>query len=505
MEFIKNLKISEKLMLLVSLSALFIVFVGGIGFYFNRKATNDTASLYNDRLMPIQELGMMRIHANANMANLLSLILGQSPQARNRTLEDMKQRLADSAELVKEYESNELSAEEQAILPAFKEAKEKYVESRTKVLDLALAGKKDAAWRLYQADTYPDFKAYADGLDKLSDINVTIATAVDNQSDKDATTSTIILLISLIASLTLLVSLGLMISKMIADPIIKAVESLGESSDRVASASEELSAASQQLAEGSTEQAASIQETSATIEESASMIQQTTDNTKQAAFLAKSTKDAAVKGSSEMSEMMSSMQELQKSSNEIAKIIKVIDEIAFQTNILALNAAVEAARAGDAGKGFAVVAEEVRNLAQRCAQAAQDTATIIESNIDLSTHGVNISSRVDSSLSEINTQAQKVNDLLDEVAVASQEQTQGISQINMAITQMEQVIRGNATTAEQSAAASNDLSVQALDLKDMVNTLTVLVHGAQAISNHGFRATPSISSMGNTKYIGSNF
>lgn len=207
------------------------------------------------------------------------------------------------------------------------------------------------------------------------------------------------------------------------------------------------------------------------------MVQQNTENTRQAATLSEQAKVAADKGNGEMTEMMNSMNEIKKSSDEISKIIKVIDEIAFQTNILALNAAVEAARAGDAGMGFAVVAEEVRNLAQRSAQAAKDTAGIIENNINMSKTGVEVANKVGESLAEITVQAKKVNELMDEISAASQEQSQGISQINKAIVEMEKVTQENASTAEESAASSEQLSAQAENLKEMVGRLVELVEG----------------------------
>lgn len=214
------------------------------------------------------------------------------------------------------------------------------------------------------------------------------------------------------------------------------------------------------------------------------MVQQNTENTKQAALLAGQTKAFADKGNSEMVEMTTAMTEIKKSSNQIAKIIKVIDEIAFQTNLLALNAAVEAARAGEAGMGFAVVAEEVRNLAQRSAQAAKDTGEIIERNINLSDRGVEVSNKVGESLAEITIQAQKVNELMDEIAAASQEQAQGILQVNRAISQMENVTQENAATAEQSAASSEELSSQALALQDVVRRLLRLINGRDVETEH---------------------
>lgn len=273
------------------------------------------------------------------------------------------------------------------------------------------------------------------------------------------------------------VVLSLLITRSITKPINRIVDSLTEGSNQVAAASNQLSSSSQQLAEGSAEQSSSLQETSSTLEESASMVQQNTENTKQAAMLSEEVKAVADQGNLQMQEMTESMNEIKKSSDQISKIIKVIDDIAFQTNILALNAAVEAARAGEAGMGFAVVAEEVRNLAQRSAQAAKDTAGMIENNIELSEKGVNVTQMIRETLSEITIQAKKMSDLMAEVAASSQEQSQGISQINKALVQMETVVQQNAANAEESASASEELSAQARNLKGMIQQLVILVHG----------------------------
>jgi len=252
---------------------------------------------------------------------------------------------------------------------------------------------------------------------------------------------------------------------------------LFSSAEEVEAASLELSSASQRLAEGNMEQAAAIQETASTLEESASMVNQNTENTRMAASMAKLAKDATDKGSSEISEMLSSMTELKSSSDQIAKIIKVIDEIAFQTNILSLNAAVEAARAGEVGKGFAVVAEEVRNLAQRSAEAARDTAAIIEGNIVLSERGVKASQRTSDALKEINAQVIKVTEIIDEVAIATEEQNQGIHQINQAMSQMSIVTQNNATIADENVSAVSALADQTQSIKTVVGGLISLING----------------------------
>ena len=229
-------------------------------------------------------------------------------------------------------------------------------------------------------------------------------------------------ILGLLATIVVSQYIAYWVTKNINISVKRIIQDLSETANNLTSVSTDLTTTGYKLAEGTTQQASSIQETSATLEESASMVHQTTQNTREADTLAKQAKDAANKGDGEMQTMLESMEELKKSSTEISKIIKVIDEIAFQTNILSLNAAVEAARAGDAGKGFAVVAEEVRNLAQRSANAAKDTAAIIEGNISLSEKCLHITEQVNKSLSEIKDETNKVSELLEEISTASQEQ-----------------------------------------------------------------------------------
>jgi methyl-accepting chemotaxis protein len=207
----------------------------------------------------------------------------------------------------------------------------------------------------------------------------------------------------------------------------------------------------------------------------ASMTKSNAENAQKANDLAREARTAADKGAADMRAMNQAMHAIKVSSDDIAKIIKTIDEIAFQTNILALNAAVEAARAGEAGMGFAVVADEVRNLAQRSAQAAKETAIKIEGAISKTAQGVEISTKVAQALDEIVTKARQVDELASEVASASRQQTQGITQINTAVGQMDQVTQSNAASAEESAAAAEELNSQAMMMKEAVSELTQLV------------------------------
>lgn len=353
--------------------------------------------------------------------------------------------------------------------------------SAEKIIELRKNGDEEGARKVYMETTIPALNETREILGQIRKYYSNLADKTDMETAKSVNVSLVISLSMSIISIIAGTLLAILTSRQIIRVLKGVIKDLSESAQQVSSASGQLSVASQQLAEGSAEQAASIEETSSTLEESSSVIQQNAENTKQAAMLSRQTKTAADKGNAEMQGMMESMEEIRKSSDQIAKIINVIDEIAFQTNILALNAAVEAARAGDAGMGFAVVAEEVRNLAQRSAQAAKDTAVIIERNIELSKSGVDISEVVAGSLEEITVQAKKVNDLMDEIAAASQEQTQGMVQINKAMGQMEKVIQQNAANAEESASASEQLNAQAENLEEAVAQLVRLVGGKRKI------------------------
>ncbi|HWY49645.1 MAG TPA: methyl-accepting chemotaxis protein [Bryobacteraceae bacterium] len=252
---------------------------------------------------------------------------------------------------------------------------------------------------------------------------------------------------------------------------------LAEGAEQITSASSQVASSSQSLAQGASEQAASLEETSASSEEISSMTRQNAGNSQSAAAMMTEVDHRIAQGNRTLEQMVVSMREITSSSDKISKIIKVIDEIAFQTNILALNAAVEAARAGEAGMGFAVVADEVRNLAQRSAQAAKDTAALIEESIGKSNEGSAKLQQVTQVIQAITESAIKVKTLVDEVNLGSQEQARGINQISKAIAQMDQVTQSTAANAEESASASQEMSAQAEALNNIAQQLRSMVGG----------------------------
>lgn len=474
----KRLKIADKLLVMTIISLAFTTAIGLVGFVCLTGTANAMQDLYNNRVLPIVWTSKMDLNVQRNKSDILSMMLTNNSSTKQQLMDNLAKRKLENNSLFEKYTSIKLDPEETAQLSSYKEAVLKWREVQNRTTSLSNLNKNSEAYSYFSKNINTEI-ALENEIAGVSEYNKNKASEINSKNIHLTNIAKTVLLVTILSAFLLLTLLCLVISRMITGPLKQSIAALKEETNDVAITSGEIETISQQLAEDAMEQAASIQETSSTLEETSSMVQQNNNNTKQAAVLARNTKNYAEKSNQEMHSMMLSMENLKQSSHEIAKIIKVIDEIAFQTNLLSLNAAVEAARAGDVGKGFAVVAEEVRHLAQRSAQAAKDTAAIIESNISLSDDSAQIAATVNDALVQIDSESKKVSELLEEIATATDEQSKGINEINKAIQQMEYVMQSNASIADQCAASSNELTDQSGNVNDIVGSLVGLVEGSK--------------------------
>jgi methyl-accepting chemotaxis protein len=403
---------------------------------------------------------------------------------RDEDLKLLNDNIADAQKAIAAYEAAISAPEDLAAFDVLKAKRLAFGEARTAYINLLTSEKFSEADLLEKSQLEPTYLDFRSQLVAMLKWNADTAISVSDQMVSTAHTARRTTEIASVISILIAVILGWFIIRGINRALGQMAGVLNDSSAQVAAASSQVASSSQILAEGASEQAASLEETSASLEELSSMTKRNAESAQQAKQAAGQTRLSADTGARQVKSMQSAMQAITLASADIAKILKTIDEIAFQTNILALNAAVEAARAGTAGAGFAVVADEVRALAQRCAAAAKETAVKIDDSVAKSQEGAQVSAEVAKSFETIQQQILQLDGLVAEIASASSEQSQGIGQVTIAVSQMDKVTQSNAAGAEESAAASQDLNAQAEVLTNAVGGLQRLVGGSNSKREH---------------------
>ncbi len=453
-----------------------VVLALGIFSYFKLIAINEDATKITVDCLPgIALIGDVNDGALNNYTALHKYVLAESDAERAKILAMIADHKAAITKAIDAYKATITLDRDRELFTALNKARDAYLPIFNEVVKLGEQNKDKEAKELMSTRLEPALIAFTKVIHDLIDFNKQngvesgIAIAASVQSAKTG------IIVGILVAAALSSGIAWQITRSTNSVLSATIESLDAASSQTADAAGQVSTSSQALAEGASEQAASLEETSASLEELSSMTKRNADSAQTVKGLAGRARADADGGAQHMEAMVTAMSAIEKASGDIAKILKTIDEIAFQTNILALNAAVEAARAGEAGAGFAVVAEEVRSLAQRCAAAAKETAIKIDDSVTKSQHGAQVSSEVAKSFGKIQEQIRQLDALVGEISSASNEQSQGIGQVTIAVSQMDKVTQANAATAEETAASAEELSAQSIVLKESVVDLQKLV------------------------------
>ena len=496
----------------------------GFGWWNLHSMSSDMHMLTDDRMVKIEAFSEIVNRVNLvarETGNIIQVHEPAQQQAARRTIEEARSK-TDSA--LKEIAAMTRSDKAKAVLKAVEDARVPFRASTDKVVALAMDNKDEEAHALMSKELRPLQNAYLKALDEAVDFQREQANATSKRAQASATLAGWLMLLAGLVSgaigtvaawfigRRLTRQLGgepvdvVRIANAVAeghldvdvharpgdtDSIVAAMERMcanlvrivgqvRNSSDSIATGSAQIASGNADLSQRTEEQASNLQQTAASMEQLAGTVRTNADTASQANALAAQASAAATRGGETVGTVVATMQEIAHSSKRIADIIGVIDGIAFQTNILALNAAVEAARAGEQGRGFAVVASEVRSLAGRSADAAKEIKTLIGASVDRVEVGARQVNEAGAAMQDIVTQVQRVNQLINEIAHATGEQTSGISQVGDAVTQLDQVTQQNAALVEESAAAAESLKQQAAHLAQVVSIFRLNGGGAHA-------------------------
>ncbi len=503
-----NLSIRKKILLLVANAlVLLIAFAGIVSWQFSRiNANKETIALTSEALRDQMQADMMHDALRADVLSALHAAATKDQSAAIEVVKDLTEHAETFRASVKANHERTLDDSITAALASVDKPLEDYIKGAESIIALAAKDRvaAEAQWPVF-SETFSQLEVAMGRTGDTVEASVKTVSTASNALVTQFRITVVTTLVLAVLSLALL-------SWFITGGIVTGLDRIGRQLDvgarQLTESSREVSHSSQTLAESASEQAASLEETSASLEEISAMTKRNGESASNGKNLGREARESASSGmerlgeltrtlnsiKSATGEMQTAVQEMQTSSQEIAKIIRTIDEIAFQSNLLALNAAVEAARAGEAGMGFAVVADEVRALAQRSAQAAKDTSEKIESAVKRSELGGAASAKVVRSLTEVEATAQTIqqvftgivgqikslDEVISQIAAASQEQTQGIGEVNMAVSQMDKVTQSNAASAEENASAATVPNSQAATVLQSIQDLRTIVTGEAA-------------------------
>ncbi|MCO4857760.1 methyl-accepting chemotaxis protein [Herbaspirillum sp. WGmk3] len=514
---IKNIKISARLAACFGILVAVMCLIAGVGMQSLHSISKASRIVVEDRYVKIALVMEIRENVNSAARNLRNAMLGRNPEEAKRYLDRGAANSAKTTESMNQIEKLISTPRGKELFKAIQDARAAYSTSRDKLRELILQQKKEEATEVLFNEVIPKQDRYFDVLNDFVAFQRTLMdeSVAEGQQTSD---SAIALMLELSAVAILLCVLAAWwVTRSITRPLNEAVDvasavaqgdltiQIGETtrdetgkllaslkamnqnlhrivsevrtgSDTINTASSEIASGNLDLSSRTEEQAGALEETASAMEELTSTVKQNADNARQANSLAATASEVAVQGGSVVGQVVQTMGEINEASRKIVDIISVIDGIAFQTNILALNAAVEAARAGEQGRGFAVVASEVRTLAQRSASAAKEIKALIDDSVSRVDNGSRLVEQAGATMSEVVASVRRVTDVVAEISAASNEQSDGIEQINHAIVQMDEVTQQNAALVEQAAAAAQSLQEQSGRLVETVSIFKLSSH-----------------------------
>ncbi|GLR64338.1 methyl-accepting chemotaxis protein [Marinospirillum insulare] len=515
---LKRLKVKSKLFIVISFMALLLLIIGMMGLSGMKKSNTALGDVYNDRLRPTLLLAEIQYLMQQNIIQL-NLASMHDPRLDEHVLHDhpitmhtdiVRENIKQITQLWTEFMASSLTERESLLAADYAKLRGDFTQQGlVATIKLLESGFFELANVHMIEKTNPLFLSSVGVAEQLLELQRQVSSDLFENQQASYSTAQLIAVVMIVVGILIAAFLGWLLISVIVNPLNRAVnyfqeiskgnlnntiviehqDEIGEvltalqamqdhlrglvteiksSVDSINTASQEIATGNVDLSQRTEEQASSLEETAASLEELTSTVRQNADNARQANQLAQNASSTAGEGGEKSRQVITTMEAISDSSNKIANIIKLIDDIAFQTNILALNAAVEAARAGDQGRGFAVVAEEVRSLAQRSAAAAKEISDLITHSVATVSQGAELVKETGSTIEAIVGSVQRVTDIIGEISAASDEQSQGIEQVNQAVTQMDDVTQQNAALVEEAAAAAESLQEQAGLLSDSV-------------------------------------